>query len=114
MNQLTEFQQRACSAAVTKMIGGKHFSVCDLSSNAKVMGRESFLAGRDYAALQSVHCVDWADMGSDLTNMTREKCLEILGLPAQIIEDIKSEQPAKRTTEPAKRLSLAFWRDVKP
>ena len=65
MDNLTEFQQRACAAGVVKMLSGKHFSICDLDAIAKAIGRESALAGRDYAALRTVHCVDWADMGPD-------------------------------------------------
>jgi hypothetical protein len=107
--ELTEFQQRACAVAVVKMLQGKHFSICDLDAIAKTMGRESYLAGRDYAALRGVHCVDWADMGPELTRLTREKCLEMLGLPAQTIEMVQ-QQAREPATEPAKRLRLAFWR----
>lgn len=110
MNDLTEFQQRACAVAVVKMLNGKHFSVCDLDSIAKTMGREAALAGRDYAALRSVHCVDWADMGPELTRMTREKCLELLGLPPQTIEMIRPEKAAEPQAAPAKRLRLAWWK----
>lgn len=110
MNDLTEFQQRACAVAVVKMLNGKGFSICDLDAIAKTMGREAALAGRDYAALRSVHCVDWADMGPELTRMTRDKCLELLGLPPQTIEMIKPERSAEPHAEPAKRLRLAWWK----
>lgn len=112
MNDLSEFQQRACAVAVVKMLKGKHFSVCDLQAIAKTLGRESALAGRDYAALQSVHCVDWADMGPDLARLTREKCLELLGLPAQTIDVVTPESANEKPSEPAKRLRLAFWRQA--
>lgn len=110
MNDLTEFQQRACAVAVVKMLRGKHFSVCDLQAIAKTMGREGALAGRDYAALQSVHCVDWVDMGPELARMTREKCLELLGLPPQTLDMVEPQREAEKPSEPAKRLRLAFWR----
>lgn len=114
MNHLSEFQQRASAAAVVKMLHGKHFSICDLQAIAKTMGREQSLAGRDYAALQSLHCIDWVDMGPDLARMTIEKSLEILGLPPQTIEVVKPvSQEAKKHDEPsekASRLRLAFWR----
>ena len=73
MDNLTEFQQRAAAAAVMKMLQGKNFSICDLDAIAKTIGREQSLAGRDYAALRSLHCVDWADMGPELARITREK-----------------------------------------
>jgi hypothetical protein len=115
VSNLSEFHARATSVAVVKMLSGKHFSLCDLDAIAKVLGRESVLAGRDYAALRSVHCVDWADMGPDLSRMVREKCLEMLGLPPQVLETIKPEPGARAsasepTHQPASRLRLAFWR----
>lgn len=110
MESLTEFQQRAAAVAVVKMLSGKHFSVCDLDAIAKTIGREPALAGRDYAALRSLHCVDWADMGAELARLTREKCLELLGLPPQTIEIV---QPAEKPHEPAKRLRLAWWKGVR-
>lgn len=82
---LSEFQQRACAVAVVKMLQGKHFSICDLDSIAKTMGPE-------------------------LARLTREKCLELLGLPPQTIELVQQEHPREKPTEPAKRLRLAFWR----
>jgi hypothetical protein len=47
MSEITEFQQRAASAAVAKMLGGKSFSICDLDAIAKTLGLESRMAGRD-------------------------------------------------------------------
>lgn len=110
MRDLTEFQQRAMALAVVKMLNGKHFSVSDLREIAKTIGREQALGGRDFAALSALHCVDWADMGPDLARLTREKCLELLGLPAQTIDMVAPEKPAEKPSEPAKRLRLAFWR----
>ena len=111
MDELTEFQQRACAVGVVKMLNGKHFSITDLDALAKTMGRESALAGKDYAALRAVHCVDWADMGAELTTMVREKCFEMLGLPQAAIDSVCSrDNPEEKAREPAKRLSLAFWK----
>lgn len=110
MNDLTEFQQRAAALALVKMLNGKHFSVSDLDAVAKTIGREAQMAGKDYAALRGLHCVDWADMGPDLARMTREKCLEMLGLPPQTIEMIRPERAAEPQAEPAKRLRLAWWK----
>jgi hypothetical protein len=109
--QITEFQQRAASAAVVKMLGGKHFSICDLDSIAKTIGGESALAGKDYAALKAVHCMDWADMGPDLTRMVKEKCLELLGLPPIVVDEVKPEHKTSQS-EKASKLRLAFWRNA--
>lgn len=110
MNELTEFQQRACSIAVVKMLQGTSFSICDLDAIAKTMGRQDAMGGQDYAALRSIHCVAWADMGPDLARMTREKCLELLGLPPHIIDIVEPAKASVRPDEPARRLRLAFWR----
>lgn len=111
MDNLTEFQQRACAVGLVKLLSAKHFSICDLDALAKAMGRESSLAGKDYASLRAVHCVDWADMGPELTTMVREKCFELLGLPQAALEGVcKREAPAEKAHEPAKRLRLAFWK----
>lgn len=113
MDEITEFQQRAATVAVVKMLGGKGFNVCDLDSVAKTLGREGALAGKDYAALRSVHCVDWADMGPELTKMVREKCLELLGMPPQVIDSVCSRvEPNEPTHKPAAKLRLAFWKSA--
>lgn len=109
MQEMTEFQSRAAAAAVMKMLQGKHFSICDLQAVAKTMGREQHLAGRDYAALQSLHCVDWADMGPDLARMTREKCLELLGIQAQAVDMPQERRPEPRR-EGVQPMRLAFWK----
>ncbi len=111
MNELTEFQQRACAMGVVKMLNGKNFSICDLDALAKTMGREQMMAGKDYAALRAVHCVDWADMGQELAGMVREKCFELLGLPQAAIDSVCTrDTPSEKPHEPAKRLRLAFWK----
>ena len=107
---LTEFQQRACALTVVKMLQGTTFSICDLDTLAKTMGREQYMAGPDYMALRGIHCVPWADMGPDLARLTREKCLELLGLPQQTIDLVQPERITEKQSEPAKRLRLAFWR----
>lgn len=110
MHDMSEFQQRAASVAVVKMLGGTSFSVCDLNKIAKTMGRESALAGKDYAALGSLHCVAWADMGPELTTMVREKCFELLGLPQQAIDSVCSRETSQPTEKRASGLRLAFWK----
>ena len=110
MSELTEFQQRAVAAGIVKLFARKHFDVCDFDALTQIMGRESQAGGKDRASLRLVHCMDWADMGPDLTRQVREKCLEILGLPAETINVLAAEKRAEPPSEPAKRLRLAFWR----
>lgn len=49
-------------------------------------------------------------MGPELQRMTREKCLELLGLPPQTVETVEPVQPAAKPSEQPRRLRLAFWR----
>lgn len=115
MSDLTEFHKQAATIALIKMLNGKNFSICDLNNIAKTIGREKYCAGRDYDALHSLHCINYADMGHELADQVREKTLEILGLPTESLNairkspsepDISMPQPAGR---PAPRLKLAFW-----
>ena len=111
MDDLTEFQQRAAAVAFVKMLSSKSFSICDLDAIAETMGRKQQTAGKDYAALRGLHCVDWADMGQELATMVREKCFEMLGLPQAAIDSVcKRDRPEEKSHEPAKRLRLAFWK----
>ena len=111
MNDMTEFQERAAAVALVKMFQNKNFSICSLDAIAQTMGRTTAMGGKDYAALRTLHCVDWADMGPDLVRMTQEKCLELLGLPAQTIEAVSvRENPSEPAHGPANRLRLAFWK----
>lgn len=115
MDNLTEFQQRACAVAVIKMLHEKRFSICDLDAIAKAMGREFAMTGKDYAALRAVHCVEWADMGPELATMVREKCFELLDLPQAALDGVCSRESAEEKAHaPASRLRLAFWKGAKP
>jgi len=109
--EMSEFQQRAAAAALVKMLNGKYFNICDLDAVARTMGKEQQLAGRDYAALRSLHCIDWMDMGPDLARMTREKCIELLGLSHQLI-DVAAHSPKERPAEKQRsllRLAFGAW-----
>lgn len=104
MNNLSEFQQRAAGAALEKLLTGDYFDITGLRKIAALTGSE--LRGRDYEALEALHCVHYAKMDRMLATQVREKCLELLGLPPQIIE----LQPTEKPAEPAKRMRLAWWR----
>ena len=105
IKQLTEFQQRAATMGVIKMLSGTHFSICDLDSLAASLGKKHRCIGSDYNALRNVHCVDWGDMGPELSRMVKETCFDILEIPAPVIE-----AESKREPEPVRKLRLAFWR----
>lgn len=105
--QLTDFQQRAAGAALEKLLCDTYFDITALRKIAGLIGAE--MRGPDLEALEALHCVHYSKMDRVLAQQVREKCLELLGLPPQIIE---AQQVAeRREPEPVgKRLRLAFWR----
>ena len=108
MHDLTEFQQRAAAQAVVKLLQGDMFYTSDVRKLADLFGRQ--LGGKDWAAMEPLHCTKWGDMDPELRRMLREKVLELLGLPPQTIEMVAPQRPAEQPSEPAKRMRLAWWR----
>lgn len=104
MNELTQFQAQAAAVALHKILHGNHFSICDLDKLAKLIGTP--LGGKDYEALNGLHCVNWMDMPEPLRTQAREKVVELLGLPPLVME-ARKVYPAK---EPERKLRLAFWK----
>lgn len=104
MNQLTEFQQRAVVAALEKLFTGIYFDVTTLRKIADLTGAQ--LRGKDFEALEAMHCVHYSKMDKELQLQVREKCLELLGLPPQTIDLKQEDQPS----EPPKKPRLAWWR----
>lgn len=112
MTHMTEFQSRAFALGVVNLFRKKHFSICDFDNLLELSGRKNECTKADRNSLALLHCVEWSDMGKDLTTATREKCLEILGLPPETIDMVveKPASPKETPAEPARRLRLAFWR----
>lgn len=108
MHDLTEFQQRAAAQAVVKLLQGETFYTSEVRKLADLFGRQ--LGGKDWAAMEPLHCVKWGDMDPELRRMLREKVLELLGLPAQTIDLVVPARSAEKPSEPAKRMRLAWWR----
>jgi hypothetical protein len=109
MNHLTEFQQRAAGAGLAKLLAGDNFYTSDVRKLAELLQRP--LGGPDWMAMEPLHCMKWGDMDPDLRRMLREKVLELLGLPPDIIDMVDDspktdEKPGKTST----RLRLAFWK----
>ena len=107
MRQLTDFQQRAASAALDKLLTGDYFDITGLRKVAQLTGAE--MRGPDLEALEALHCVHYSKMDRVLAIQVREKCLELLGLPPQVLEaEVPREEP--KPPEPTKRPRLAFWK----
>lgn len=85
MTELTEFQARAATIGLRKVLGKRYFSVCEFDDLAKLVGRAHALSGPDYQALKVLHCVDWGDMGEVLATQTRQTCMRILGIDPALI-----------------------------
>lgn len=108
MKTMSEFHGLAASTALKKMLAARNFNICDLDAIAKTLSREQFLSGQDYAALRSLHCVEWAEMSPELKRMVKEKCLEMLGLPPQTVEMAQEAKAEREVSSPAPK--LAFWK----
>jgi len=112
MDELTDFHRRAAGVAIKKMLGGTGFSICDLDAIAKTLGREAALAGKDYAALRALHCVPWADMGPELAEMVRRTCLDLLDVPAPVIEVVAErvqDAPSPAVDKPRLAFLKGSW-----
>ena len=115
-------QSRSAQSAVsiTKVIHGlslttsvtSSFSICQLDKLADLLGRKWACSGPDYKALSNLHCVDYADMGPELTMQVRQKSVEILGLVPTVVDAEFKEARREPMHKPAKRLRLAFWRSA--
>lgn len=75
------FQKRACAVSLHNMLVVKnYFDITALDSIARALGLK--LGGPDYAALRTLHCVDWGQMPDELRTTVHLKCFELLRLPA--------------------------------
>lgn len=113
MSEITNFQATAATTALKAMFTKKHFSICDVDAIAETLGRKDLCAGRDYAALRSLHCMDWQDMPAGLPNQVRERVLSMLQIPPEVLEVVTRPVPDEKQAEEAAKpqgLRLAFWR----
>ncbi len=110
MNTLSNFQATAAAVALNKMFSGTHFSICDLDKLASLIGVQ--LGGLDYQALHNLHCVKWSDMPPMLREQVREKSIELLGLPPEIIDSTAKREPEvpQPSAETRGGIRLAFWK----
>ena len=96
--ELTEFQYKATVATLRlKLLQGSYFDICVLDAVAKTLDRTMYLGGADYTALRGLHCVHWADMGPELTHMTRKKVLEMLGMEAELVGERPPETDFRKS-----------------
>lgn len=107
---MTEFQALAAATALRKLLhGSSYFSICELDTIAKLMGKD--IGGPDYTALHALHCVHWANMPPGLPAKVRDKVYEMLGLPEAPIEHADhAAAPTHEETPPKRGLRLAFWK----
>lgn len=78
----TEFQRAAVIDGLRAMLRGSYFNICTIDSAAKVLGVHIDKADR--AALQCLHCVDWASMSPNVAEALREKCVSVLQLDSVV------------------------------
>jgi len=79
MVEVSDFQKKACALSLYNMLESKgHFDICAIRDIAGVLGVK--LGGPDYAALSTLHCVDWGSMPKDFRDDVKRKCFEVLEL----------------------------------
>ena len=100
------------------MFKKRYFDITALDAIAKTIGKEQNLSGQDYAALRSLHCMDWIDMGPELAGQVKKKvtdflCLTVFPEEVQATKSQVEVLPTKSQVEVEKKhLKLAFWRSV--
>jgi hypothetical protein len=108
MSNLTEFQQKAAAAALARLFEHDYFDITGLRKIADLTGAKHRLAGKDFEALEALHCVHYSKMGRGLAEQVRAKCLELLGLPPMTIDAECQREPEQPKQE--RRLRIAFWK----
>lgn len=98
------FQKQACVVSLHNMLVVKnHFDICALDKIASVLGVK--LGGPDYAALRTLHCVDWGQMPDELRTTVRIKCFELLRLPSPEFHEVSNPVKSVFGKSIIKRLS---------
>lgn len=64
--------------ALNKMMTGRHFSICVITDVAAMLGVDP--KGESYRMLRPLHCVNWADMPSELRAMVPGLIKDCLGV----------------------------------
>lgn len=103
---LNSFQAEAAKIALQKLLHGKHFSICDFDKIAKLLGVQ--VGGKDYEALNALHCIEYATMSPSLRQGVEEKVFELLGLH-NYYEAAASKENSQAQEPSPPRLKLAFW-----
>jgi hypothetical protein len=105
IKDLTEFQQRAFAAGVTKMLSGSYFSIFDFDTLCKTLDVPNS-GTDDHIALRNMHCVDWGAMGPELAKLTRNKAIELLGIPYAPVMDTPAYAAEPKSTVATMLLKL--------
>lgn len=71
---MNEFEKEAVITALKEMFRGSHFNICTFDKCVEIAG--VIPSGRDYRALQALHCVDWGDMSYVLRGMVYHTVIE--------------------------------------
>jgi hypothetical protein len=109
MENLNSFQAESAAIALKKLLYGNHFSICDFDKLAKLLEVE--VGGKDYEALQAIHCVHWADMPEHYRQAVRDTVVRLLGVPPVIIEgEVSSPSVDDPKTQSKGRSILPFLR----
>lgn len=102
MDDLTEFQRAAAdfergrhARRAVVLLTATHFDADILYVLSGDMGRR--LSPLEDRELRRLHMASWASMGPRLAHLTRLRCLDLLGLPPGMLDDLAAQRkPVKR------------------
>lgn len=104
---LSDFQAGAVAVAIKNMFDKEWFDYQIFQELCKMLDKKDIEAN-DTRALHMMHCVSWTDMGHNVAHMTRQKIIEILGLPPTVLDDLTRVVPDPAPTEPPKRSIISL------
>lgn len=88
---MTHLQELAAVAALNKMFKQGYFDVCTVSRVAEMLNIP--LGGEAYSILQTIHCVGFADMSSELREAVPGLIRDCLSLnPMYEFEHLKQQK----------------------
>ena len=91
---INSLKLQAASTALTKILQAKHFSICDIDSIAKLMGCAT--GNEAYKILNTLHCVHYSDMPSELRQNIPNLIKMALGCELPSIQQEAQNFPEKK------------------
>lgn len=87
---LQELKNQAALTALNKMLRGRHFDICTVRDVGEMLGVNPRC--EEYKILQTLHCIDYSEMPSDLRDSIPMLVMKCLGqAPAYQFESLPTK-----------------------